>query len=45
MLQRLSITVTQLFNSPKARSVFILATLVLAALVAGAPNDGGGGGG
>jgi len=45
MLQKLSVTVTELFNSPKGRAIFVLATLVLAALVAGAPNDGGGGGG
>jgi hypothetical protein len=45
MLKNLSVTVTELFNTPKARVVFILATLVVAALVGGAPNDGGGGGG
>ncbi|HEX9924981.1 MAG TPA: hypothetical protein VGD99_20160 [Anaerolineae bacterium] len=45
MLQKLSVILTELFNTPKARVVFILATLVVAVLVGGAPNDGGGGGG
>jgi hypothetical protein len=45
MLQNLRLTVTELFNSPKGRAIFILATLVVAALIGGAPNDGGGGGG
>ena len=43
MLTRFKLTVSQLFNNPTTRTVFILSTLVVAVLVGGAPNDFSGG--
>ncbi|NIP22995.1 MAG: hypothetical protein GWO38_04035 [Phycisphaerae bacterium] len=43
MLARLKLTAAELITSPKARTVCILGTLVVAALVGGAPSDVGGG--
>lgn len=45
MLQRLRLTATQLLANPNARAILILSTLLIAALVGGAPNDHSGGGG
>ena len=42
MFQHLQLTVVSLINNPKARIVFILGTVVMAALVSGAPSDLGG---
>jgi len=42
MLQRFKITTEQLINNPNAKIVFILGTMLLAALIGGAPNDYGG---
>ena len=44
MLQRLKLTANQVLYNPNARrAVLILGTLVIAALVGGAPDDHGGG--
>jgi hypothetical protein len=43
MLPQLKLKVSQVFASPKVRAVLILTTLVIAALVGGAPEDFGGG--
>ena len=42
MLQKAKITTGQLFSNPNAKIVFILGTMLLAALIGGAPNDYGG---
>ena len=39
MSKQLKLTVTQWFNNPNARLIFILGTLLIAALIGGAPND------
>jgi hypothetical protein len=39
MLAKLKITSIQLVNNPTARVVFVLGTLVVAALAGGAPHD------
>ena len=43
MFQKVKLTVGQMVNHPTARVLLILGIMVLAALVAGAPNDWGGG--
>lgn len=45
MLARLKLTAVELMTNPQARTVLILGTLVVAALVGGAPSDAGGGAG
>jgi hypothetical protein len=45
MLLRVKLTAVELFANPKARAAFVLAMLVIATLVGGAPYDHGGGGG
>lgn len=45
MLTRFKLTAIEMLTNPQARTVFILGTLVVAALVGGAPSDFGGGGG
>jgi len=45
MLTRFKLTVTELLGNPKTRSIFVLGTLIIAALVGGAPDDFGGAGG
>ena len=42
MLRKLKFTTGRLFNHPNAKIVFILGTMLLAALIGGAPNDYGG---
>jgi hypothetical protein len=42
MLNKYSIKAGQVISDPRARAIFILATLVAAILVGGAPNDHGG---
>jgi hypothetical protein len=42
MIQKSKLAIGQLFVNPNARIIFILGTLVLAALSGGAPNDHGG---
>jgi hypothetical protein len=42
MLLKYKLTVVQLFNNPNARAIFILGTLLVAALVGGAPSTSGG---
>jgi hypothetical protein len=44
MLQRVKLAASELFANPAARTAFILAMLVIATLVGGAPYDHGGGG-
>jgi hypothetical protein len=44
MLQKTKFSVGQWLNSPNARAIFILGTMLLAALIGGAPNDHSGGG-
>ncbi len=44
MLLRVKLAASELVANPAARTVFILAMLVVAALVGGAPYDHGGGG-
>jgi hypothetical protein len=43
MIANLKSTSIQLVNNPNARALFILGTLLVAALVGGAPTDHGGG--
>jgi hypothetical protein len=43
MLPKYKLTVAQLLNNPNARAIFILGTLLVAALVGGAPSSPGGG--
>ena len=43
MLQRVRFSTIQIANNPNVRVIFILSTLVLAALLGGAPHDMGGG--
>jgi hypothetical protein len=45
MLLRVKLAATELLANPKARAAFVLAMLVIATLVGGAPYDHGGGGG
>ena len=42
MLQKSKLSAVQLFNNPNARAIFILGTLLVAALVGGAPSSVGG---
>lgn len=42
MLQKSKHLATQLFNDPNARAIFIIGTLLVAALVGGAPSTHGG---
>ena len=42
MSNKFKLTAIELFKNPTARVVFILGTLIIATLVGGAPNDGGG---
>ncbi len=44
MLLRVKLAASEMFANPTVRAAFILATLVIAALVGGAPYDHGGGG-
>jgi len=44
MIANLKSTSIQVVNHPNARALFILGTLLVAALVGGAPSDHGGGG-
>ncbi len=44
MLLRVKLAASELLANPAARTVFILAMLVIATLVGGAPYDHGGGG-
>jgi hypothetical protein len=39
MSKKFKLTATQWFNNPTARIVFILGTLLIAAIIGGAPND------
>ena len=39
MSRKFKVTATQWLNNPNARVVFILGTLLIAALIGGAPND------
>ena len=39
MSRNVKLTVTQWFNNPNARIIFILGTLLIAAIIGGAPND------
>jgi hypothetical protein len=41
MLRKFKLTAGQWFNNPNARVILILGTLLIAALIGGAPNDGG----
>ena len=41
MLQKSKITVAQFLNNPNARVIIILTTLLVAALVGGAPSEVG----
>lgn len=43
MLQEFRLRATQLLNNSNARAVLILSTLLIAALLGGAPYDFGGG--
>ena len=43
MLHKTKFLANQVFNDPRARVIFILSTLLLAALAGGAPSDFGGG--
>jgi hypothetical protein len=43
MLNKYSVRAGQVLNDPRARVIFVLATLVAAILAGGAPNDYGGG--
>jgi hypothetical protein len=43
MSRQLKRTATELFNNPNSRVILVLTTLVIAALVGGAPHDFGGG--
>lgn len=42
MLQKAKLSAGKLFNSPNARIIFILGTMLVAALAGGAPSDMGG---
>ena len=42
MSRKFKLTATQWFNNPHARIIFILGTLLVAALIGGAPNDASG---
>jgi hypothetical protein len=42
MVQRSKLSAAQLINNPNARALFILGTLLIAALVGGAPSRPGG---
>lgn len=42
MLQKFRLTAGQILSNPNARAIFILGTMLVAALVSGAPNDFGG---
>ena len=42
MLQKHKVAAIKVLNNPTARVIFILGTLIIAALVGGAPNDVGG---
>jgi len=42
MVRRVRLSAAQLFNDPNARTLFILGTLLVAALVGGAPSRPGG---
>lgn len=42
MLQKSKLSAAQLFNNPNARAIFIIGTLLIAALVGGAPSTSGG---
>ena len=44
MMNSLKARSIQVMNDPNARALFILGTLLVAALVGGAPTDRGGGG-
>jgi hypothetical protein len=44
MLLRVKLTAAEFLANPKARAAFVLAMLVIATLVGGAPYDHGGGG-
>jgi hypothetical protein len=39
MSRKFKLTSTKFFNNPNARIIFILGTLLIAALIGGAPND------
>ncbi len=41
MLQRTKLSAAQLFHNPNARALFILGTLLVAAMVGGAPSSNG----
>ena len=41
MSRKFKLAATQWFNNPNARIFFILGTLLIAALIGGAPNDVG----
>lgn len=45
MYTRLKLATAELLTNSQTRTVLILSTLVIAALVGGAPDDWGGGGG
>ena len=42
MLQKSKLSAAQLFNNSNARAIFILGTLLIAALIGGAPSNFGG---
>lgn len=42
MISRVKATTTKVFSNPHIRTIFILGTLVIAALAGGAPSDVGG---
>ena len=42
MLQRIQLTITDVLTNPQARVMFVVGTLILAALASGAPSDWGG---
>lgn len=42
MLRKYKLTAIEWLNNPSARTIFILSTLLVVALVGGAPSDGGG---
>jgi len=42
MSRKFKLAATQWINNPNARAIFILGTLLIAALIGGAPNNIGG---